>query len=168
MTESVYNPFLFQLLTKLLSLSDALSDCNVKFATYQLHYKEKIISNATWTFVCAVNCLYFLCSWSNLSAVFFLAHNGGACTIEPGLVIKKRKPPRTFLYLFSYFPLLPSLLFNLTLFKMGPAISEYLAISKCATMSEWQLSHSALASFSSLADYSSIMLTSKKVSSQQR
>ena len=161
-SEFTYNLFLLRPPPKLVSLPNVSSKCVVKFVTCHPHYKDKFVGNSTRTFVCAANCLYFLCGWSNLSAAFFLAHDGGACTTEPGLVIEKGEPLRTFLHLLSRLLLLPSLLFSLTLSKMRPAISEYLAMSKCATMSEWQLSHSALASFSSLADYSSIKLTSEK------
>lgn len=41
MTESVYKPFLHRLLPKLLSIPHDWSNCIVKFATYQPHYKEK-------------------------------------------------------------------------------------------------------------------------------
>ena len=141
------------------------------FNTYHPHYKEKLgitestnelASNLTRTLVCAANFLYFLCGWSNLSAAFFLAHDGGACTAEPGLVTKKKEPPRTSLHLLSRLPSLPSLLFSLTLSKMHPVISEFLAMPKCMTMSEWQLSLSALANFPLLADYSSVKLTSEE------
>ena len=65
MTESAYDPFLFRPPPKLLSLFDASSNCIVKFAIYHPKYKEKIVSNPNWTFVCATNCLYFPYSWSN-------------------------------------------------------------------------------------------------------
>ena len=142
MTESAYDLFFFRPLPKLLSLTNALFNCVVKFATYHPHYKEKIVSNPTRTFVCAANCLYFLCSWSNLSAAFFFAHDSGACTTELGLVIKKREPLRTFLHLLFRLPLLPSLFLSLTFFKIRPAISEFSAMSKYTIMSEWQPSHS--------------------------
>ena len=98
----------------------------------------------------------------NLSTAFLFACNSGTYVAEPGLVIKKREPPRTFWHLLSRFSSLLSLLCSLTLSKMRQAISEYLAKSKCAIMSDWQFSHSALVSFSLLANYSSIKLTSKK------
>ncbi len=80
--------------------------------------------------------------------------------------MKKEEPSRTCLYLFSHQPLF--LLLCLTFSKIRPEMFKYsfiskcLAISKCATMSEWQLS-STLASISLLADYPSVKLTSKNV-----
>ena len=147
MTESVYDPFFFRPPPKLLSLPNASSDCVVKFATYHLHFKEKIVSNPTQTFICAANCLYFsygwsnlfLCGWNNLSTAFFLAHNDGFCTAEPGLVTKKGEPPRIFIYLSNPFQSL-SLLLSSMFSKMCLAMFEYILISECATISNWQLS----------------------------
>ena len=45
-----------------------------------------LVSNPTRTFVCAANCLYFLCSLGNLSAASLLARDGEACAARPGLV----------------------------------------------------------------------------------
>ena len=59
MIESVYNPFLFWSLPKLLSLPNASFNCVVKFAIYHPHYKEKIVSNPTQTFVCVTDYFYF-------------------------------------------------------------------------------------------------------------
>lgn len=65
-------------------------------ATYHLHYKD-IVGNPTRTFIYTANCLYFLCYWNNLLAVFFLTHDCSACTTKPGLVIKKGELPKTLL-----------------------------------------------------------------------
>ena len=70
---------------------------NLLFATYHPHYKEKIVSNPTRTFVCAANCLY-LYSLNNLLAAFFLTYDGGACTAELDLVTKKGESPKTSLH----------------------------------------------------------------------
>ena len=143
-------------------LHDVLDASKHWFAIYHPHYKDKFVGNPTRAFVCATNCLYFLCGWSNLSAAFFLAHDSGAYTAEPGLVTKKGEPPRTSLHLLSRLPSLPSLLFSLKLSKRRLAISECLAMSECATISEWQLSLSALANFPLLADSPSVKLTSEE------
>ena len=141
MTESVYDPFFFRLPPKLLSLPDTSSDCVVKFATYHLHYKKKIVRNPTWTFVYTADYLYFSygwsnlfsCGWNNLSTVFILTHNDGPCTAKPGLVTKKRKLLRTFIYLFN--PLqTPSLLLSSILSKMHPVLLKYILISECITI----------------------------------
>ena len=125
-------------------------------------YKNKFVGNPTRAFVCAINYLYFLRGWSNLLAAIFLAHNSGAYTAEPGLVTKKGEPPRTSLHLLSRLLLLPSLLFSLKLSKMRLAIFECLAMSECATITEWQLSLLALANFLLLADSPSVKLTSEE------
>ena len=135
-------------------------ESNLLFATYHPHFKEKIISNQTQTFVCAADCLY-LYGLSNLSVASFLAHNGGACTAELCLVTKKRESPRTSLYLLSQALQSPSPFLSLTLSKMCPAIFESM-MSNCAAMSKWQFSLT-LASFSLLADNSSVKLTIEKV-----
>ena len=165
MTEFVYNPFFFRLLPKLLSLPDASFNCVVKFATYHLHYKDTIISNLTWTFVCAIDCFYFLygwsnlflCDWNNLSMACFFSYNNGSCTVEPGLVTKKEEPPRIFIY-FSNLLQLSSLLLSLILLKMRSAMFEYILIFKCATISNWQLS-STLAAMIIKTDHEYYTLT---------
>ena len=126
-------------------LHDIPKGSNLSFATYHPHYKEKIVSNPTRTFICAADCLY-LYGLSNLSAASFLAHDGGACTAEPSLVTKKREPPRTLIY-FSNPLKPPSLLFSLTLLKMRPAMFKYLAMFKCAPISKWPSENLPEASF---------------------
>ena len=74
------------------------------------------------------------------------ARNGKVCTTEPGLVTKKREPPRTTLDL-SHLVQSPSLLFSFMIFE-------------CTLISGWQLS-TPLASFPILADYPSLKLTSE-------
>ena len=177
MTKSAYNPSLLRPTRKRISLLGASSHCTVevvnplhnvpeasttRFAIYHPHYKDKLVGNPTRKFVCTANCLYFLRGWSNLLAVFFLAHDSGAYTAEPGLVTKKGEPPRISLHLLSRLPSLPSLLFSLTLSKMRPAISKCSAMSKCATIFEWQLSLPALANFPLLADCPSVKLTNEE------
>ena len=165
MTESTYDPFFFWPLPKLLSLPNISSDCVVKFATYYLHYKKKIVSNPTWTFVCAANYLYFsydwsnlfLYGWNNLSIAFFFAHNNNFCAAKPGLVTKKGKPPRTFLY-FSNFLQPPSLLLNSMLLKIHLVMFKYILISEYATIFNWQLS-STLAAMIIKTDYEYLTLT---------
>lgn len=132
MTKS-HDPFILRPSPKL-SSPGTFSDCVGKFSIYHLHYKEKLdISNLTRNF---------------------------ACNAELGLVTKKGELPKTFLYLLLGAFQLPSLIISLTLSKMRPPIFDHLAMSKCVPMSKWQFS-SILASFSSLADYSSIELTSE-------
>lgn len=151
MAEAAYNPFfwLFSKLLLLLGISshyiievinplyDVSKTSTTRFAIYYPHYKDKFVSNLTRKFVCAANCLYFLCDRNNLSAVFFITHNSGTYTAEPSLVTKKRKPLKTFLYLFSRLFSLLSLFFSLTLSKMRSIPSKRLAMSKCATLSKW-------------------------------
>ena len=107
MTESAHDPFLFRPPPQLSSLPGDWSNCVVKFGTYHPHYKDKAVGDPTRTFVCAANCFYFLCYWSNLSAAFFLTHDSGAYTAEPGLVTKKGEPPRI-LSLFTTDTAMPS------------------------------------------------------------
>lgn len=133
------------------------------FAIYHLHYKNKFVGNWTWIFVCAINCFYFLRSWSNFSVVFFLTYNSGIYTAESSLVSKKRELLRIFLYFLSYFLSLLSLFFNLTLAKMRLIIFKCLSISKCITISKWQLNFLALANFPLLANCLLVKLTSQKV-----
>lgn len=139
MIKSTYNPFLFQLLTKLLSLFGVSFDCIFKFATHHPHFKDKLVGNPIRTFVCDANCLYFLCAWNNLSAAYFLTYNGGTFIVEPGLVTTKGEPPRTFLHLF-FLPDQPlSLLFGLTS-KNAPSDVFILGKSKYATICKWPFS----------------------------
>ena len=131
-TESAHEPFLLWQLPKPISLLGVSSDCVVKaFAIYHPHYKEKIVSNSTRTFVCAANCLYFLCDWSNLSVPFFLAHDSGPWAAEPGI----GEPLRTALHLSCH--LQHPFLLGSTLSEMRSTIFEYLAMPQCAAMSEW-------------------------------
>lgn len=161
LTKSTHKPFFLWAPSKLLLLS-ALFDYITKFVIYHLHYKEKLgiirfvynlcplysnkpVSNRTWTSVCTVSCLcfrYSLGRLDNLLKVFLFTYNGGACGIEPGLVNKKRKSLKTFLYCF-FDALQPfSLFLSWTLLKLYPAIFKYflmficLAMSKYAAMSE--------------------------------
>ena len=97
------------------------------FAIYHLHYKDKLVSN--------------------LSTLFLFVYDGGACNTKPGLVTKKREPPRTSLHLFSDALQLLSFILSLTLSKMRPAIFKYLAIFKCAPISEWPSENLPEASF---------------------
>ncbi len=115
------------------------------FAFYYLHYKDEQVSNLIRTSVCAVNCLHFGYNLGNLSTASPFTRDGRACTTKLGLVTRKGEPPRTALDLSNLQSL--SLLFSLTIF-------EY------ALVSGWQLS-STLASFSMLADYPSVKLTSE-------
>lgn len=95
-----------------------------------------------------------------------------ACNAESGLVIKKKKSPKTFLYLFLDAFQLSSLMISLTLSKMRPSIFEHLAMLKCTSMFAWQLSFKCtlilklqfsltMASFALLADSLSVKLTGK-------
>lgn len=122
--------FYMQPFLKLLSLLGALSDYLIKFATYHLHYKNKLVDNLTQTFICAANYLYFLCNLENLLATSLLTNNGGAYIVKPALVTKKRELPRTFLHHLFHLPLFLFLFFGLTLSNMRLAIFEYLAMSK--------------------------------------
>lgn len=130
-----------------MKLVDDISEVgNYLFFIYHSYYKEKLINNATRTFICAINYLYFSYSLSNLlAASLFFAGNSRACDTKLDLVTKKEKPPKTSLfyttnttmlpcfclspclYLFSH-PLKPlSLIFS-------PRLSKYTSISKCVTM----------------------------------
>lgn len=101
------------------------------FVIYHLHYKEKlgIIESIIKIVI-------------NLAAYLF-TNNSDACAAQPGLVAKKGKPPRTFVYSLYYFQA-RSLYFSLTLSEIYPTISKYTLIStwqlkfKCALiMFEW-------------------------------
>ncbi len=131
-TKSAHNPLLVWPLPKLLSLPGDWSNNVVKFGTHHLHYNDKIVANPTRTFG-----LYCLCNFGNLSTTFpILAGNNKACDTEPGLVTKKGKPPKTFLYLFLGVLQIPSLMLSLTLLKMRLPIFEHLAMFKSAPISE--------------------------------
>ena len=159
MTKSAYNPLLVRPPPKLLSLPGNWSNNIVKFDIHHLHYNDKVAANPTRTFS-----LYFLCNIGNLLTTSpTLAGNGKACDTEPGLVTKKRKPPKIFLYLFLGALQLSSFMLSLTLSKMRLSIFKHLAIFKCAPISKWQFSLT-LASFALLADNSSVKLTSKAFS----
>lgn len=114
--EFAHNLFFFRPSLKLLSLCDVLSDCIIKvIAAYHLHYKDKLISNPTQSFICAANSFYFLYNLENLSTISLLACNG-AYIAEPGLVTKKRKLSKTSLYFFSH-PFQAPFFLSLMLFK---------------------------------------------------
>lgn len=116
MTESAHNLFLLRPLLKLLLLRDASSNCVVKIiATHHPHYKDKLVGNLNWSFVCATNSFHFLCNLGNLSAASLFAYNG-ACIAEPSLITKKEEPPRTSLHLISR-PLQALSLLSLTLLE---------------------------------------------------
>ncbi len=96
MTKSAHNALLVRPLPKLLSLPGDWSNNVVKFGTHHLYYNDKVIANPTRTFG-----LYFLYNFRNLSTTSpILAGDDRAYNTKPGLVIKKEKPPRTFLYFF--------------------------------------------------------------------
>ena len=69
------------------------------FATYHPHYKDKLVGNPSRTFVCAANCLYFLCVWRNFSAAFFLGDDGGAWIANQAWLLK-RENRQELLYIF--------------------------------------------------------------------
>lgn len=65
-------------------------------------YSNELASNPTWTTICTTIYLFFrfsLDSLSNLSMATLFACDGRTCITEPGLVTKKKKLPRTYLYL---------------------------------------------------------------------
>lgn len=165
---SLFQPFfnmssildaLFNYIVKVMKLLYNISKPNNRFAIYYLHYKDKLVGNLTQAFDYIINCSYFLYGLSNFSTTFFFAHNSNAYTTKPGLVTKKREPPRTFLHFFSRLFSLLSLFLSLTPSKICLAISEYLAVSKCMIISEWQICFLVLANFFLLADCLSIKLT---------
>ena len=158
MTEYAHNPSLLQPPPQLSSLPGDWSNCVVKFGTYHPHYKDKADGDPTRTFVCIANCFYFLCYWSNLSAGFFLTHNSGAYTAEPGLVTKKRESSRilsvfaidTAMLSYSRFPrLYLSHHFQPPAFFFTSTLSEYVVMSK--GQSSLMLSEMHLAIFKYLA-----------------
>lgn len=59
------------------------------FAIYHPYYKDKL-SNITWSFVCATDNFYSLCSLSNLSTA-----------AELDLVMKKKTAKKVFTFSFS-------------------------------------------------------------------
>ena len=69
------------------------------FTIYHSYYKDEQVSNPTRTSICVENCLYFGYNLGNFSTAFLFACNGGACTIQSGLVTNKGEPPKTFLYI---------------------------------------------------------------------
>lgn len=156
-------PALFQLILLLGSSSNVPEASTTRFATYHLHYKDKVVNNPTRTFICTAICLLFgysLASLGNLSTASLFVCDGGACATEPGLITKKGEPPRTSLHLFSNVFQPPSLLLSSTLSEIRLAISGYLTMSKCAAMCKWQPSL-ALTSLPLLADNASVKLTSE-------
>lgn len=156
MTKSAHNPLLVRPPPKLLSRPGDWSNNVVKFGTHHLHYNDKVAANPTWTFG-----LYFLCNFGNLSTNSPIsAGDNRACNTEPGLVTKKREPPKTFLYLLLGTLQLPSLMLSLTFSKIRLPIFEHLAMFKYTPISEWQFSLT-LASFALLAENLSVKLTSK-------
>lgn len=96
--EFIYNSFFWPLL-KFLSLSGTSSDYIVKFTIHHLYYKDKLVGNLTWSFIYIANFFHFLCNLGNISAAFLLTCNDSTCIIELGLVTKKSKSLKTFLYL---------------------------------------------------------------------
>ena len=110
------------------------------FAIYHFHYKEKLeitefiynfyilysnklVSNRTRIFVYSVSCFCFRYSFGhldNLSMAFFFTYNGRIYVIKPSLVTKKRKKPKTFLYLISHLFQSLSLLFGSSLLQNTP------------------------------------------------
>lgn len=127
---------------------------------YHLHYPEKFqitksvynlcllcsnkpVSNSTWTSVFATSFLcfeYSLGHMGNFLKTSLFANNGRVFIIKPGLVIKKKKSPKTFLDLL--FDALQSLFLFLSLafLKLRPAIMKYylmfmyLVMSKCVVI----------------------------------
>lgn len=174
--KTIYNSFLRSLF-KLILLLSILSHYIIKimnllynildagkywFAIYHLHYKDKFVDNLTWAFICATNCLYFLRNQSNFSATFFFAYDSSTYTAKLSLVTRKRELQKISLHFFSCLPLLLSLFFSLTLFKICLAIFKCLAISKCIIIFEQQFSFLALANCLLLVDSLLVKLTSEK------
>lgn len=87
----------------------------IRFTIYHPHYKDKL-SNQTQSFDFAVNNLHSLYSLSNHLIAF-------AYATKLGLVMNKRKLPKTSLYLFSHQSLF--LFFITILSKIRPAILKY-------------------------------------------
>lgn len=104
-TESAYNPFLFGLLHQLLSLFIDLFDCIIRS-----------------------NYIQSLCNLNNILVT-------STCATKLGLVIGKKKLPRSYSYLL--FHQLLSLFFSLTLSNIYLTIFEYCSICKCVMLSDW-------------------------------
>lgn len=160
MTECVQNPFLFSPLFQLLLRPIDLSDSVVQFAAHHPYYKDKLMGNLIWSFICAANQLYFLFNLRNLLAVSLIAYNSDICIAKLGLVNKKEESPRTLIYFSNFFEFLYFLLSSI-FSKMRQAIFKYFLISKCATISK-QKFNSNLTSFFLLAYYPSIKQTGEK------
>lgn len=86
------------------------------FAIYYLHYKDKQVSNPSWSSIFAANYLYFRYNLGNLSTTSLIVCDSKTCTTESSLVTKKTKLPRTVFDLFNFFQSL-FLFFSLTIFK---------------------------------------------------
>lgn len=96
MTKFTYNTIFFWPLLKLLSLFDDWFNNIIKFDTYDLYYNDKIAVNLIRTFG-----FYFLYNFKTFLIISsILAGNNRAYNTELGLVTKKKKLPKTFLYLF--------------------------------------------------------------------
>lgn len=112
-TESTQNFFFLQSLPKLLlyivkiiKLLDSVERDNNQYTIYHLYYKDILIMNP----------------------IQILAY-----VAKPGIVIKKKKPLKFYLYLFHHFQFL-YLLFCLTLPKIHSRIFEYFLLSKYMTI----------------------------------
>lgn len=146
MTESIYDLFLFRLLAKLLLLLGDWFDYIDKFATYYPHYKEKLVINPTWIFVCTINSVHFLYYLGNLLTGFLFTHDGKAYAIIPDIVINKGEILKTSLYLLSHLFQPPLFFFRLTSLEICMVIFKYPLISKCLAMlicmmmNKWQFS----------------------------
>ena len=102
-------------------------------------YSNKLVSNLIWTSICNARYFCFRYNFSylgNFSTASFFAHNGDVWIAILSMVTKKRKLPKTSLYLLSHLfhPLF--LFFSSTFLKIYPEIFKYLAILKCILMSE--------------------------------
>lgn len=157
MIKSVYNPSLFQLTRKQISLLNASSYYIVKvlnllhnvpvvgttrFIIYHPHNKEKpgmtkFVYNpfVFWPplkLSSSFGASFDYCSRPNLSAALFLTYNNDACIVELGI----EESPRTFLHLLFDALQLLSFMLSSILSKIYPAIFKYLAMSKYALMSK--------------------------------
>lgn len=72
---------------KLLLLPNDLFDYIIKFSTYHLLYKEKLLNNLIQTFGCIINFSYLLCNFENLLVTFLLACNGNTCIAKLSFII---------------------------------------------------------------------------------
>lgn len=133
---------LTQLSTKL--LHNLLKASINRFVIYHPHYKNKF-SNLTWSFVFTTYYLHSLYSLSHLSAAF-------VCATKESFVTKRKKPPKTSLYLFFYSFQTLSFFFrsilskyviilkwqsNLRFSKMRLANPKYSTIFKVAAISKY-------------------------------